>query len=491
MPTSPAPPQPGLGLVLGANGEFDINPADSTVDVTSGLKVGTITDSNVAAANVDGSAGTPGMRTLGSSPGSAAPGDSPVPVHAYFSKMAAQLEPLAIEAAQAGTFSYPVASNVTKYILASFATRLSSSGLWEVRNPFRPVALRGATLAGFDALSTAVILDPALPVYTDPWTTYYDRLNEIETTVARYIPITAASQQKMFLPGPYGSIITNVASNWLTWLIIRVYGTTLGWNLNNENGNVGSTDYQNVSNGLFLPVSKNVACVLESGQSGGDTPIVGGMSYIHCPSTWGKVADPNTYDFRDDFMGASLNTGSVWTRTSGGGGQVEIDTAHQWLKILGDGTWGNNGAYSQASISRAAGKVFLCDFYIDTHTASPSSPVFMLGFSSGASQSYTSFAHGVIVSANPMTLGVFEDGNSRGNVGSGVSVRTIYRLRITLGTNSATYEIQGGTQYAPLGGTVWTDITPGTTSSTTTPLHAAVTANATTDPAWIGDVKIY
>lgn len=80
------PVLPGAGLVLNADGiTLDINPADSTVDVSNGLKVGTITDSNVAVANKDGAAGTPSLRTLGSGVQQAAPGSMDFLVAQVFS----------------------------------------------------------------------------------------------------------------------------------------------------------------------------------------------------------------------------------------------------------------------------------------------------------------------------------------------------------------------------------------------------------------------
>ena len=53
------------------------------------------------------------------------------------------------------------------------------------------------------------------------------------------------------------------------------------------------------------------------------------------PNTWSKVADPLSYTFRDDFMGASLNTGATWTRVQTNTGDVEIDT--QYPVVPGEG----------------------------------------------------------------------------------------------------------------------------------------------------------
>src|SRR5688572_12326759 len=54
--------------------------------------------------------------------------------HGYYQYLASLLEPDAIEAIKTGAFSYPVASNVTKILTASWNTRLGSAGRMEVRN---------------------------------------------------------------------------------------------------------------------------------------------------------------------------------------------------------------------------------------------------------------------------------------------------------------------------------------------------------------------
>lgn len=83
---------------------------------------------------------------------------------------------------------------------------------------------------------------------------------------------------------------------------------------------------------------------------------------------------------------------------------------------------------------------------------------------------------------------MYENSNNRGTVGSGWTAGCIYRVRITLTTTGATYEIQGGREYPAIGGATWTNITPGTTSSATATLHAAAVAYANT--AYVSDVRI-
>lgn len=429
----------------------------------------------------------------------AVPAGGSSPSHAYFTHLAAQLEPLAIEPLQKDTFSYAISGGTVKWILAMWDCRIGSSGRFDTRTikPFLP--LSGVTLVGIDAGATAAILDPSLPTYTDAWKTYYDRLNTLASTTPQFFPLTAASTNYSFLPGPYGSIILNVSGLNFVWVAPGAQGSTSAIPWQYEIGDTGSTDHVRFADAMFFPVSKNIVARMETGQAGGvasplgTTTPNGSVLYTVLPSSWGTITDPTSYTFRDDFMGATLDTASVWTRANTGG-TCEIDTRFQWCKLVGDGTWGHNGAYTQSSIARANGKVFLCDVSVDGTAALTSVfPGLVVGWSDGGGQSYTNFSHGVdftTVSSRPAIF-VFENGNSRGEVGNRYSAGQIYRVRITLGSsNNAKYEIQGGTEYAALGGSTWTDITPGTTSSSTTPLHAGMTEQQAVN-CWVGDVKLY
>jgi hypothetical protein len=220
----------------------------------------------------------------------------------------------------------------------------------------------------------------------------------------------------------------------------------------------------------------------------------GSITYINCPDTWGKVTDSTSYIFRDDFMGATLDTATDWTRSQSTAGNIEINTAFNWLSIQGNGNWGDNGIFSQTTTARSAGKVFECWVYIaDTGDVTHNNVV--VGWHDGAGQSYSDFAHGLDFtnSGGVLQLKVFENGNDRGEVGTDYTRGHIYRVRITLGaSNDATYEIQGGPEYEPLGSASWDDITPGTTSSATSPLAIGVTVNgANTSDHYIGDMKMY
>jgi hypothetical protein len=263
----------------------------------------------------------------------------------------------------------------------------------------------------------------------------------------------------------------------------------------NEIGDTGSTEYQRVTTNAPLALSKYVCGGFYTGQEKSSGVGKGAVVYVICPSTWGAVTDATTYLFRDDFMGASLNTSSTWTRTQSTAGNVEIDTNFAWCKVKGNANWGTNGARTQSTIARSAGKVFLCDVFTGNGSGATDvsgAPNLIVGWNDGAGVSYTNFAHGVdfTQSSSVRQLGVYEGGTLRGTVGSGYSLNTIYRVRITLGASNATYEIQGGTQYPAIGGTSWTTITPGTTSNSTTPLCAAVTQYEAST-TYVGDVRVY
>lgn len=415
-------------------------------------------------------------------------GGSTAPTHAFFTYAAASLEPLAIEQLYKGAATLRTAgASETLLVVSAWSCDLGA-GRWEIRDPLHPLMpIRNIAVVGNEAGSLLVLIAPALATYTDAWTTYYDRLNTIYTTKPLYLAISAEATGAPFLAGPYGSIITSVNTFDLSWLAVSPAGTTGGWPVHSEIGDA-NTDYIRVARPTLIPVSKLVASALVTGTARSGSAPEASITYINCPSTWGKVTDATSYAFRDDFMGASLDTTTGWTRTQSTAGNIEIQTAGgtaNWLKVRGDGTWGNNGAFSQTSIARATGKIFQCDIFLTSTIAYP-----MIGFHDGAGTSYTDFSHGLqFTSSGPAVLKVWENGNDRGSVGS-YAINTIYRVRITLGaSNNATYEIQGGA-FAALGGATWTDITPGTSSSATTPLHAGVAGKDAVD-SYVGDVKLY
>lgn len=134
------------------------------------------------------------------------------------------------------------------------------------------------------------------------------------------------------------------------------------------------------------------------------------------------------------------------------------------VKLVGTG-WGNSGIRGTKSLPRASGRVFVADVVPGSNANT------IVGFHDGAGISYTDFVHGIYFYSTG-TIGIFENGNFRGNVGSGFTPGTLYRVRITIGTTNAVYQIQGGA-YGTLGSASWTNITPGTTSSSTDPVYAA------------------
>jgi hypothetical protein len=405
--------------------------------------------------------------------------------HDWFDKAAALLEPDALETIETGTFTKAIGSGVTKYCIASWNTRLGSNGRFEVRDPARPHALRNVTMTGLASGSTAVFLDPSLPTYSDARDTYYDRLKLLDELDTKYIAFTAPNQVQVFLPGPYGNILTGLTVFDLTWIAAQ-YAGTYGFNLANEIGDTGSTEYIRLSNKLLVPLSKKIISNFLSGAEKSAGVGAGGLTFVVLPSTWSAVADPTTYDFRDDFMGTSLDTATKWTRAQSTAGNIEINTFWQWLKTTGNGSWGANGAFSQASVSRANGKVFMADVYTGAGTGN-----LIVGWHDGAGHSFADFAHGLdFTNSGANDLQVFENSTSRGVVGTWENNR-LYRVRITLnGASAATYEIQGGA-FGKIGSASWSDITPGTSSSATTPLHAGVAINTNVSDWFVGDVKVY
>ena len=405
------------------------------------------------------------------------------PNHAYFSNLAAQLEPLAIEDLQTSTFSYAVAANETKYLLLGWALQLGGVGRIDIRNPVDPLPLRGITLTGTrnsDPISLAAILNPTAATYTNAYNTYYDRLNTIATSTTKFVSVGGASGVH-FLPGPYGSIITHVTTFDAVWTILLSNYDTSGFNLDSE---ISDATTMRFSHQLRLPINK-----LMGSRFYNNNGSVGGVAFVNLSSSWGAVTDPITYSFRDDFTGSSLDTATKWTRTQSTAGNVEISSTFQWCLTKGDnsGSWGNDGAYTQSTFARATQPYLLVDFSLAPVTSS--SYGYMVGWSAGTGHSYTDFAHGVLIQTNGQ-LKAYENGTDRGNIGSTITKGVIYRLRIrALSGGGATYEIQGGT-FGGLGSSTWTTITPGTSSSATSTLRAGV-ATSGNDNNYIGDVRVY
>ncbi len=413
--------------------------------------------------------------------------------HSYYTYLAAGLEPFAIEPLQGGAFSYAINSSTTKLLLASYNTRIGASGRMENRDPVRFLPLRDVTVTGLGADATGLFIDPTLATYTDARTTYFDRLNTLATSSVKWLAVTAPSTTYPFLPGPYGTMIVNTTNFDFVWLIARYEGSATfgGWNIANEIGDGAASDYMRLANTCPIPVTRGTIATIVSGGERSAGVGKGGVAYITLPSSWGLVTDPNTYTFRDDMMGASLDTATTWTRSQSTAGNIEFHADFGgWCKVKGNSSWGANGARSQTTTARSAGKVFQIDVF--TGTSGLNDTAGMVGWNDAGGNSYTNLAHAVnfTYSAGNI-LEVYEAGVSRGTVGSGYSTNTIYRVRITLGASNAAYAIQGGTQYGKIGSGTWTDITPGTTSNSTTPLGAGFTTFNAAGSQYVGDPKLY
>ena len=398
----------------------------------------------------------------------------------------ALLEPLAIEPMQHGTFTYAVDPDETKWILNAWHCRIGGAGRYDVRDPRSPVPIRGLSISSAHADSVLIAVDPMLANYNDAWETLNERMSLLPTLRSFHTNIVGASQYATFLAGPYGSIITGLAVHEVPWLIVRHKGTAGGWNLADELGD-SAGDEVRVGHSMTVPVSKNITGRLLTGVAGGPDAATAGLTYVHLPADWGAVVDLNTYQFRDDFLDDTLDA-VAWSRTQSTAGNVEIEPKHAALRLKGNGSWGANGAASNTPHNVAGGLTFECDVFIE----GVPQPNLIVGFADGSGVDYTDFAHCIdFTESSGYKLQIFENGTSRGSPGAGYSFNTPYRVRITLdGLGGAVYEIQGGTQYEPIGGSVWSDITPGTSASSTATVYAGVTVQQG-PTCFVGDIKVY
>lgn len=404
---------------------------------------------------------------------------------AFATNEAAMLEPLAIEPMQYGAFTYTVGASETKWCVNSWATQIGpNGGRFDVRDPRQPMPLRNVTVTGLQSTSTGVFIDPSLATYADPKATVFARMAGIPELDTKVIGFGSSDTYKPFMPGPYGSILVGYSFHDTTWLVARgPQGSSAGgWNLWDEIGDAAADDLR-VGHRLYVPVSKNVMSGISRGVAGGPDAVQAAIAFVNVPSDWGAVADPNTYTFRDDFLGSSLDTTTTWSRTEAASGNIAIDGTMAALRVKGSGAWGANGIFSQTGFTRATGLKMQCDILVGT-----ANPEMVVGFHDGAGTSYTDLAHGVHFTATG--LQVWENGTSRGTVGSSFTATGLYRLRITINGAGATYEIQGGSQYQKVGSSSWTNITPATSSSATGTLHVGLAIQNAIN-CYIGDWKVW
>lgn len=415
---------------------------------------------------------------------------------AEFTRLAATLEPLAVEPVQRGGFTYAIPAGTSKLLLSAWACQLdAAAGRFELREPRPFMPLTDVSVFGSIALPTmpcsvAAFLDPALATYADPVATYFGRLATLAATRPKVLALSAAGGSNTlhtWMAGPYGSLILGLTVFNFTWAAPTVFGDVASapaLPIHDERGDA-ATDWLRLGRALYFPVHKGMASGFLTGLAGGVGAAAGTLVYYICPASWGAVTDPTTYLFRDDFMGATLDVATVWTRV-GAAGNTQIDTALQWLKLIGTGAFGGNGAKGQAGYARVSGRALTADLRVSTMDSQA-----VVGWNDGVGTAFANLAHEISFTnaAGVPTLYVFEGGVSRGVVGAGYSLNTIYRVRITLTAGGATYEIQGGPEYPALGGATWTNITPGVTASATTPLYPFVASESAT-PAWVSDVRI-
>jgi hypothetical protein len=417
--------------------------------------------------------------------------------HAYYANLAALIEPDAIEYPRYGTFTYAVASNETKYMILAWQTYIdpNAAARYDVRVPNNPLPLRNITIKGTAANSTAVFLDPTLPTYADARVTYLDRMASIAALRTRHVWDSSggSNNTKTLLPGPYGSIITSVMCFDYGWVALNATGTpeSTGFPIDYET-NDSATYPIRFQHTMMLPITKAITSAMITGYPK-DAGARGVITFVDVPSTWSAVTDSLApYDFRDDFMGASIDTG-VWTVAESTANNVEFDSIFSWLKMVGNGNWNANGLFRTTGAARSDQPYLLVDVHIP-YDLPLNMSAGVVGWHDGAGHSYTDFAHGLYFASNGggREFRAYENGNDRGVVGSSFTAGHTYRVRIrALSGGGASYEIQGGPQYGPIGGASWTTITPGTTTSATNTLHVGATTPYNGTAMYLSDFRVY
>jgi hypothetical protein len=196
----------------------------------------------------------------------------------------------------------------------------------------RGLALTGTAPAPDSSFnSTAAILDTTIPDYgSAARETYYDRLLALAEMAQYHVGWSGGNTIALLFPGPYGSILTTFAINDVVWLaLVTPHGrsgsptaTQSLLTIHDEEGD-GTSHGMRLGRVLNMPVSKNIMSALVTGAADGATNPRASMTYVHLPSDWSPIVDPRApFDFRDDFLGASIDTG-VWTRVESTAGNVD------------------------------------------------------------------------------------------------------------------------------------------------------------------------
>jgi hypothetical protein len=182
---------------------------------------------------------------------------------------------------------------------------------------------------------------------------------------------------------------------------------------------------------------------------------------------------------------SSLNTASTWTRAQSTVGNVEINTDYQWVKVKGDGTWGDNAARGQATYSRVNGRALVVDVYAPA-TATSGQGV-NVEWNDGGGFAQTNGKHRVELGSG-FAINVKESNVTLSSSATWTK-GCIYRIKITLGTTGATYQIQGGKEYPAIGSASWTTLSAPGSSGSTTPLTPSFGAWGSHD-YYVSDVRI-
>jgi len=438
-----------------------------------------------------------------------------------------KMEPDAIEAIQQGLFTYTVGPSEWKLVLSAWYCALDgTAGRWEVRDPARAqvlhnVVLRGSYApGGLNAGSHALIANPALATYANPEDTYEERRWKMRTQLrTNAVGIDAAgwANEEHVLCGAYGAIVRQVTAYDAPFFVI---GTSFGQplNMHDELGDLAAYSSRaatgtppvpgfnsTVGNGVWrfggepnLPVTKYLLSYALIGPGSAETAGVdpkGTIAWVNLPPTWSKVADPNTYSFRDDCQAAAGVDTTKWAVTGAG---TTRDNKFLWYKQAGPNTgWGDVALTSIANVTRASGKVI--EFSVSFGDVA--NVLFAIGLSDGAGLAPANWVHAYLFDSNAvagaMNLHGWQNGASGANTGAGsILAKRITRCRLVMQSdNSVAYQVQsqaftdGSSNPAHPGSTVWRTlaVTPWTAGPSTMKLFATTYVGT----AYINDIKVY